>query len=261
MDPMDISLPIHRKIKEYIMPLAKGAGVREVRIGLSYTVVVLENDQAGVALTFHERKDRGCSVFGGLHPLAGRGADELIGFLDSSDKIEMAVALATVNALTNTRRADLVGGDVLDHVQVFPEDMVGMVGYFGPMLPRLEEKTSSIMIFEQRKRAEARLLPEREAFRLLPRCQVAIITSSSILNHTIDNLLHASRSCREVILLGASTPLIPDVFEATPASTLSGVIVTRPERILRIVSEGGGMQLFKGNVKKVNLSLRSSPVG
>jgi hypothetical protein len=131
-----------------------------------------------------------------------------------------------------------------------------MVGNFAPMLPRLKEKSSSILIFEQIERKQGNLLPEEEAYRLLPQCQVAMITSTSILNRTVEKILSAAQSCREVILLGASTPLIPEVFIGTSVTFLSGIIVSRPLDLLRIVSEGGGMPLFKKTIKKVNLSLR-----
>ncbi len=124
------------------------------------------------------------------------------------------------------------------------------------MLPRLREKSASILIFEQIERKQGNLLPEEEAYRLLPLCQVAMITSTSILNRTVEKILSAARSCREVILLGASTPLIPEVFAGTSVTFLSGIIVSHPRDLLRIVSEGGGMELFKKTVKKVNLSLR-----
>ena len=254
---MDASLAVHKRIREYIMPLARGVKVRDVRIGLGYTAVLLENGQAGVALTSHESMTRGCTAFNGLHPLKGREARDLLAFLGSTDKIEMAVALATVNALGNKMSDDLLEGDVMEHVHIGAEDRVGMVGYFAPMLSRLKRKTSSIVIFEQIEREKGNLLPAKDAYRLLPECQVAMITSTSILNHTIDNLLRSARSCREVILLGASTPLIPEVFAGSGVTFLSGVVVTEPQEVLRIVSEGGGMRLFGENVKKVNLRLRN----
>ena len=71
-----------------------------------------------------------------------------------------------------------------------------------------------------------------------------------------DNILNAARLCREVVLLGASTPLISDAFAGTAVTFLSGVIITRPQEMLRIVSEGGGVRSFKNNVRKVNLSLK-----
>jgi len=85
---------------------------------------------------------------------------------------------------------------------------------------------------------------------------VAVITSTSILNHTVDAILNAARTCREVVLLGASTPILPEVFTDTPVKILSGVVVTDTEKIMRIVSEGGGMRLFKNYIRKVNVRLR-----
>jgi len=250
-------MPIHKKIKEQIMPLAGGIKVEDVRIGLSYTAVQLENGQSGVAFTFKESLTKGCHIFKNLHPLAGRQAHELLALMGSVHKIEMAVGLATANALTNTIRGHHLEGDILDYLQISPKDKVGMVGYFSPMVPRLENKTSSILIFEQIKQRQGNLLPEEDALRFLPQCQVALITSTSIINHTVDKILDAARACREVVLLGASTPLIGEAFEETPVTFLSGVVVTNPREILRIISEGGGVRLFQENVRKVNMSLGS----
>ena len=130
-----------------------------------------------------------------------------------------------------------------------------MVGYFAPLVPRLKKKTDSILIFEKVKERAKDLLPEEEATRLLPECQVALITSTSILNHSIERLLTAAESCREVVLLGASTPLLPEAFAGTPVTFLSGIIVTKATAVLQIVSEGGGMRAFKNNIQKVNLTL------
>ncbi|MBW1800160.1 MAG: DUF364 domain-containing protein [Deltaproteobacteria bacterium] len=237
------------------MPMASTVQVKDVRIGLGYTAVLLDNYQAGVAFTFRESMKRGCTVFRGLHPLAGRPASDLLSLMGSEDRIEMAVASATANALANHMKKEIIEGDTLDYVHISPEDRVGMVGHFAPVLPRLMKKTSSIMIFEQIREKQGDLLPEADAYRFLPQCQVALITSTSIVNHTVDKLLEAARSCRDVILLGASTPLIPDVFSDTPASFLSGILIKRPVEILRIVSEAGGMRYFKENVRKVNVAL------
>ena len=117
------------------------------------------------------------------------------------------------------------------------------------------EASAGGTIVEAELEKEGDLLPEKEAYGLLPQCQVALITSTSIVNHTIDGLLDASRECREVVLLGASTPLLPEAFRNTPVTFLSGVIVNKANEILRIVSEGGGMRYFKNNIKKVNIRL------
>lgn len=251
-------MAIYEKIRDQLMPGASAILVSDVRIGLGYTAVLLENHQAGVALTFHRDAKRGCNVFSGLYPLAGRKASELLPLLESSDPVETAVGLATANALNNTMKKTLREGDSLEIIPIRPEDKVGMVGLFAPMLPRLKKRTSSIYVFERVPEKQGDLLPESEAYRLLPQCQVALITSTSILNHTVDSLLEAAAPCREVVLLGASTPLLSEAFAGTHVTCLSGVVVTVPQDILRIVSEGRGMKYFKDSTKKVNLSVKKA---
>jgi uncharacterized protein (DUF4213/DUF364 family) len=233
-----------------------GARVKEVRIGLRYTAVFLENGSAGVAFTFSMGVIREWPILEGLHPLEGRCASDLLALLQSMNKIEMAVGLATANALANVPGDGLLYGDALDYLHITSEDRVGMVGYFSPVVPKLRNLTSHVTIFEQDRRRGEGCYPEEDAYRLLPECQVAMITSTAILNHTIDKLLESARSCREVALMGPTTPLLPQVFDHTCVTLLSGVIVNRPDRILSIVSEGGGIRLFKHHVMKVNLLLK-----
>jgi uncharacterized protein (DUF4213/DUF364 family) len=71
----------------------------------------------------------------------------------------------------------------------------------------------------------------------------------------MESLLEASHNCREIVLLGASTLLLPEIFKPLGAALLSGVIVTDPPGILQIISEGGGMRFFKPYIKKVNIKV------
>ena len=248
-------MTVNQMIKDHLMEQSRHVKVREVRIGLVYTAVMLENEQTGVAFTFKESTVRGCPMFSSLQPLSGKGAWDLLSFLDSSNRIEAAIALATANALANVSSGPMLKGDILEYLTLHPEDQVGMVGYFGPVLPQLRKRTINIWIFEQIKEKTGDLLPEKEAYRLLPQCQIAIITSTTLINHSVDRLLEAAKGCREVVLLGASTPLVREAFLNTPVTYLSGVVVREPDEILRIVSEGGGMRRFKNRIRKVNLTL------
>jgi len=55
------------------------------------------------------------------------------------------------------------------------------------------------------------------------------------------------------VLLGASTPLLAEVFGAQQVTMLSGVVVKDPDEALRVVSEGGGMRQFSPHVRKVTV--------
>jgi len=236
-------------IVAHLADRARETRVEDVRIGLSYTAVKLADERAGVAYTFPQPR-RGCCLFSGPRPLSGQPASDLLALLESTDSLKASVGLACANALANVASDQLVEGDVLDQLQLRPDDDVGMVGYFAPLVEALRARARSLTIFETVDEPRADLRPAREALETLPRCQVALITGTSIINHTIDELLAAAAQCRDVVVLGASTPMLPQAFAGTNVTLLSGVVVRDVPGLLRVVSEGGGMRVFKSLVRK-----------
>jgi uncharacterized protein (DUF4213/DUF364 family) len=231
---------------------ARAARVTDVRIGLGYTAVVLDDGAGGVAYTFRDLATGGCSVFRGIRPLAGRPACDLLVLLRSRDPIEAAVGLACANALAN-HDVPHTRGDVLEHVELRREDRVAMVGHFGPLVSDITERVRTLTVFERVDRRVGLLHPAEEAAAGLAESDVALVTSTAIVNHTIDGLLEAAAGCREVVLLGASTPLVPGAFVGSGVTMLSGVVVHDAAAVLRTVSEGGGMRFFKPLVHKVSV--------
>jgi len=229
--------------------------VRDVRIGLGYTAVQLEDARTGTAYTMGRNKFRGCSALAGNRPVAGRLAAELLRGLDSESPIESSLGLAAANALANVTPPQAVEGDVLQAVDLFPSDKVAMVGFFSPLVGVIRERVSEIEIFEEDLELSDNLRPASEAVTRLPFCDVALITSTTIINNTVDRLLKAATRCRETILLGSSTPLVPSAFEGTPVTFLSGITVKDSEGILRVVSEGRGTRSFRPFVTKWNVRL------
>jgi hypothetical protein len=249
-----------QRLVAHLADAAQAATVQEVRIGLGYTAVALTDGRAGVAYTFRDLAQGGCSVFHGLRPLAGRLAADLVPLLESADAIEAGVGLACANALANRSGPGQQTGDILAHLEVGPDDDVAMVGHFGPLVSQLEARARSLTIFERVAAPTGRLRPREEATARIPSCPIVLITATALINHTLDALLDAARGCRQVAILGASTPLVPEVFAATGVTMLSGVVVTAADEVLRVVSEGGGMPQFGPHVRKVNMHVgRSVP--
>ncbi|MBN1655890.1 MAG: DUF364 domain-containing protein [Deltaproteobacteria bacterium] len=241
------------RIVTFLAEVAREARVAEVRIGLGYIAVMLAGGGTGVAFTFRDEAKGGCSIFNGVRPLSQRSAYELLVFLKSRDPIEAGVGLACANALANREMNGYLGGDILDHLDLRSDDRVGMVGYFAPLVSAIQSRARLLTVFERAVHRSELLRPQEEAVDELPRCDVALFTATAIMNHTMDALLKASESCREVAVLGASTPLLPAAFEGKKVTLLSGVLVRNPQEILRVVSEGGGMRFFGPHVRKVSL--------
>jgi len=248
-------MDLQGRIKAAALSLAEGRRVVDVRIGLGYTAVLLDDGNAGVAYTFLDEATGGCSVYRNIRPLAGRPAGDLLQLFAAGGRIEAALALATANALFNRPERAYQPGDILEYLPIEAEDRVGMVGHFGPLVPAVRKKAAALHIFEQIALPQGDLLPVAAAEDLLPRCQVALLTSTALINATADHLLALAGGCREIVFLGASTPLYADVFQDTAVTLLAGVTVVDPGAIVQIVSEGGGMRFFKGAVDKVNLVL------
>jgi uncharacterized protein (DUF4213/DUF364 family) len=246
---------IASRIARVVAERNEGAVVSDVRLGLGYTAVMLADGRLGLAYTFREETQPGCSVFHKLRPLSGRHSSELVALLSSKDPIEAAVGLACANALINVGGPGLQDGDVLGHLELRPDDHVGMVGYFGPIVERLEGSVGALTVFERASERFHHTRPAEEAEGILPGCQIALITATSIINHSMHRLLEAASQCREVVVLGGSTPLLPEVFSPRRVTLLSGLVVTEPRGILRVVSEGGGMRYFGPHVSKVCLRI------
>jgi uncharacterized protein (DUF4213/DUF364 family) len=238
-----------------LLPAAAGRTVADVRIGLGYTGVLLDDGRCGLAYTFRDAApDRGCNVLDEAGTLAGRAAADVARFARSPDPIAAAIGLATLNALGEPPAA--VDADVLDVIDPGAQDEVGMVGFFRPLVEPLRNRAKAVHVFERQADAAAGLLPAEAAADILPRCRIAIVTATSLLNRTMDALLRSCRNAREVVVLGPSTPLQPDLFAARGVTCLSGVWVTDGPRALRIISEGGGTRRLQPALRKVCLRIR-----
>lgn len=247
---------IVERIRDALHADAEHVRAVEVRIGLGYTAVLTDAECAGVAYTPREDLEHGCSPLSEAGSLAGRRLTEFLARLESHRPIERAIGLAAANALISARPSAVsTGGDVLGALALVPADRVGMVGCFAPLIAPLRAQVASLTVFERSDDRVADVQPAERALDLLPTCSVALITSTALLTDTLDALLEAAVGCREVALLGPSTPLLPEVFVGTPVTWLSGIRVTCPADVLRVVSEGGGTRRFSPYVQKVNLRL------
>jgi len=235
---------------------AEGKTVSDVRIGLGYTSVLLDSGEMGLAYTWQSDPKTECTVFKGMRPLAGKPVMAVIEMLSSEDTLANAIALAAANAVLNNRKQEYVPGDLVKTMNITPSDTVCMIGAFMPVIAGLKERVASLHVFERNVNMAGDFLPAEQAVDYLPNSNVVIVTSTSILNSTIDTLLQAAENCREIVMLGASTPLCAKVFAGTPVTALSGVVVADREAVARDISEGGGMKIFKDHVKKVTLKTR-----
>lgn len=205
---------------------------------------VMEDGRVGVVMS--------AESLGPLPPVGGIPASEASRYLLSRSPEERSIGLSCINALCNTRRKDDVVGDVTVALGLGPESKVVMIGDFVSLARRILPMVASLDVFDFNACPQRGVRPAAEAFERIPTCDVLLITATTIINKTLMPLLQAATSCREVALVGATTPMIPEAFKGTPLTLLSGVVVEEPGLLLSAVAEGSGMQGFKRYVTKLS---------
>jgi uncharacterized protein (DUF4213/DUF364 family) len=231
--------------------------VEELRVGLCYTAVLLNDGNAGLAYTFYSNKKvHSCCNTIESGSIKGKKAQEIINYSLSDNLIEAAVGLATINALVNQKCKTAIEGDILSVIRTHTTDTVGMIGFFGPLVDPLKGAVKKIYIVEEKSILNCPdVYSAEKATEILPRCDVVILSATTLINKTIDHLLTQAQDARDIIIVGASTSLLPDIFRKRGVTLLSGIQVVDSAKVLQIVSEGGGMRAFKQSIKKVNLLL------
>lgn len=246
---------VTEEIIESIDKDTENKSVEELRVGLCYTAVLLNDGSAGLAYTFYSNKKlHSCCNTIESGSIKGKKAQEIINYSLSHNLIEAAVGLAMINALVNQKCKTAIEGDILTVMKTYKTDTIGMIGFFGPLVDPLKESVNKIYIFEEKSIPNCpEVYPAEKITEILPLCDVVILSATTIINKTIDHLLLQAQGARDIIIVGASTPLLPGIFSKRGVTLLSGIQVVDSTRVLQIVSEGGGMRAFKRSIKKVNL--------
>lgn len=238
-------LTIQKRLINFLLPHAEHITISDVRMGLGYIAVKVESGHGGVAWT-PKLSATGCTHFENAGTLVGRQANELLTMLDNEVSVlTRAVGLATANALlASLPLPSTMKGEVISSLHVTHQDRVAMVGYFGPVIAQLRKTGCRLDVLELNDKHTDTLPPE-EAGEALAACTVAIITGTSLINGTFDQLNSGLGEPRAAVLLGPSSPLCAKIFEDTKITHVAGSRVRDTDAVLRIVSEGGGTMLMK----------------
>lgn len=232
-------------LKNDLGPALEEIEVKDVRIGLAYTGVLLSENYGGVACTpLYEFSC--CPALGFAGSLKGNTADKVLELALSENPLEAAVGIATANALSHMlhdlelKDFPVSDIDILDLIK--PEDRVAMVGYFGPLVPKILKITDKLTVLEKREieAPKTRTLPSEKAREILPASDVIILSASTLANRTFDELLSLQGAAREIVLLGPSAPLYPAPFFERGITAIMGTRIFNPLIMLTVVSEAGG---------------------
>lgn len=236
-------------------------------IGLFFTGVKLSTGHAGACVTpiktIPEAVCCPSSAMAMPFPgkMAGKPARDAVKEAFSDHGIRRAVGIATINALADlaSRRrphplAELHRGVDAFQANVFaPGDLTVVVGAFVPFLKELKRRGQPFLVLEK---DPATLKPEEMPFfrpaemaaEIVPQADVLLVTGSTLLNDSMEELLRMARPDARVTLVGPTVGMLPDAFLARGADILGGVQITAPDEFLDLLAEGGSGYHFFGRV-------------
>jgi uncharacterized protein len=250
--------------------------VERVVVGLFFTGVKLSNGSAGTSATpiktIPEAVCCPSSAMAMPFPgkMHGRRAAELTSEAFSDHGVRRAVGIATINALADCcwrcrPHPDVElrqGVDAFDATDIRPGDKVVVVGAFVPFLKELKRRGHSFLVLEQ---DPATLKPDELPFfraaeqapEILPQADVVLITGSTLVNNTLEQLLALTRREARVTVVGPTVGMLPDAFLARGADVLGCVRITEPDAFLDLLAEGGsGYHFFGRSAQKFVLIRR-----
>jgi uncharacterized protein len=164
--------------------------------------------------------------------------------------VRAAVALSAINALNQPDESLLSNVDAADWLSAQSIDKnVAIFGRFPFIEDEIRPHARQVWVFEQEPQADE--LNVREMASVLPQADIVAITSSTIINRTIDSILSHTKSDSAIVLLGPSTPLVSKLFDCG-IDALFGVRVADLEQVVASVMAGEGFQKLQG-LKRVSM--------
>jgi len=235
---------------------------REVNIdilclGLGYTAVTLSDGGIGLAYTHFEDK-KSCMVLNRHIDYEGQPAVQLLEKIKGDNPVERSMALALVNALNHKEALeypeDKNNKIMFDKFNIGQGTRIAMVGFIGPLVDLLKQNEAVVEVLDA-----SRKMGQKEDFyaKLGNWADVLVLTSTSILNNTTEEILQNVHQKVKTIMLGPSTPMVAAAFQHLPVHMLAGTVPIDRENVLKAIRHGMGTPVLQKFSRKSYLYLFS----
>lgn len=261
----DILKESSKLIKEYLKEDLDSIYIERAVLGLFFSGVKLSTGYGGLCFTPIKEIPEAvcCPSSAKAMPLSGklvnRKAIDYLRDLEHPNILRRTLGIATLNALSTMYWKENppkdykleVGIDAFDEVKIPENGKTVVVGALAPILKKLIKADADFKVLEM----DTRTLKEKElehyaspkmASKYIPEADLVIITGTTLLNDTLPELLNYRKKDAQIIVTGPTASMIPEEFFRRGVTVLGGIIVTDPDKVLDIISEGGSGYHFFG---------------
>lgn len=251
-----VIMDLNAKLYNLNLAHAQNVNIEILSLGLGYTAVTTSDGGIGLSYTYFENK-RSCMALNRHMDYEGQTADQLLEKIKSDNPVERSMALALINALNYKEALNLPVDEnnkiMFDKFNIGQDRRVAMVGYFPPLVRIFEEKGVVLEILDS-----SRGLGIKEEFysKLNNWAQVLLLTSTSVLNNSTEEILaHAGQNLKSIMLGPSTPPLVAEAFNHLPVHMLAGTVPLDKEKSLKAIRHGMGTPVLHKFSRKVFMDL------
>ena len=213
--------------------------IKEIVWGEKYSAVLLKSGQIGVCANL-EHKIIESDIYR----------------IDIENRTFRIIYHAFLNAYLNYANKYNENIDIFEAVDFANIDNTVMVGYFRPLYEKFKKKNIAIEIFDKFS-TEKEISDINTINKSLNNAGAVILTATSIVNKSFDNIISETNSQTHVFLLGPSCTLDKKMLSYQNIKILFGTIFKLNDlRVLEIISNNGGSREFLKFGKKVQLKYK-----
>jgi uncharacterized protein (DUF4213/DUF364 family) len=252
--------------------------VERAVIGLFFSGVKLSNGEGGICFTPVKEIPESvcCPTSAAAIPAAGKLKNKPVSFylegLRSGKALKKALGIAVLNALSATcwRKNPpqdyslIYGKDPLDDATVPDDAQFVVVGALAPYLKMLKARGRPFSILEKDTRTLKKdelqfYVGPAEAMTKIAAADWLIITGTTLINDTLEDILAATKPGAEIIVVGPTASMLPDAFFRRGVSAIGGIIATHADELLdTLVEAGSGYHFFGKSAEKIIIRMKES---
>jgi uncharacterized protein (DUF4213/DUF364 family) len=210
--------------------------IARLSIGTNYVGIMLKNGQIGVAATLKNPMPENVNVF-------------------TEPKFDVffhrVVLVAYYNALLNYSNTYDYEADIFQELRFDNYKNLVMVGLFETLYTNLSNAGISVTVFDADK-SDSRTKPMKDQGKIMKQADAAIITSTSIINGSFNQLLSFVPKTCDVFLLGPSGTLSVELFALANIQCVFGSVFDLFNyQVLDVIEAGAGTKGFLPYLHKV----------
>lgn len=234
-------------------------------IGIFFSGIKLSNGEGGICFTpVKEIPEAVCCpssarAMPNSGKLVGQPVASYIQRMQQGGPLQKALGIAVLNALSATcwrlhppTSYRLIKSiDPVENRTIADDAEVVVIGALVPYFRMLKRREKPFTILEKDPRTlkpdEMKFFqPQENAGRCIAAADLLIITGTTLINNTLEEILGQMKSGAEAVLVGPTASMLPDAFFRRSITAIGGIMVTDANRLLDTLAEAGSGYHFYG---------------